>query len=302
MPPIGHPSAATAPTPSGVGVLLTAGIGPGHDLAALGDACTEMEEAGVSAIWFADHLFWGSPSPDPLVAAALATAATRRCTIGTGVLQLPLRHPASVAKAATTLALASRHRFVLGVGVGEHEAEFALASQGFHDRGERMDQALADLRRWWEGSDEGWYRQLPAPGPVPVWIGGRSPRALRRAAEVGDGWFPLFLPPAAFADACDRLEAELKVRGRPNSAVRRAAVALVAVTGRRHTRGDALDWLGRTYRLPSEVFDRHLVTGTLDTVRDHVGAYRAAGADHIALIVAQDDPVAATRDLGLLDW
>ena len=105
------------------GVVLTAGPAP-QDWSASADAFGALDEQGCPAIWLTDHLFWGRPMPEALTMAALAASATRRCTVGTGVLQLPLRSTAAVAKAAATVQVLSGGRFVLGVGIGEHEHEY----------------------------------------------------------------------------------------------------------------------------------------------------------------------------------
>ena len=292
------------PPPTGVGVLLTAGLGA-HGVAGLGDGAAALEASGASALWFADHLFWGGPSPDPMVASGLAAATTRACTIGTGVLQLPLHHTASVAKAATTVALAAGGRFVLGVGVGEHPEEFARAGRSFTDRGRRTDEALHELRRTWDadgagdGDDDGWYRQRPGPPPIPIWVGGRSEPALRRVARHGDGWFPLFVRPDRYQAANARLDELLAQTGRSPDTVARAVVAICSVGSDRRARGRALAWLGSTYRLPPATFERHLVSGSPDACREHIAAYHAAGATHVALLLAEEDPIVAFESLRL---
>jgi alkanesulfonate monooxygenase SsuD/methylene tetrahydromethanopterin reductase-like flavin-dependent oxidoreductase (luciferase family) len=161
----------------------------------LAELCRRAEATGADSLWAVDHLFWPHPINECLTTLAIAASATRRPMLGSCVLQLPLRQPAAVAKQATALQNLSGGRFVLGVGVGSHETEYARAGFDFHRRGQLMDEGIAAMGRAWASVDEppAPYRQEPSSPRVPLWIGGSSPAARRRAAAVGDGWVPLFL-------------------------------------------------------------------------------------------------------------
>ena len=150
----------------------------------LAATCAAAEEAGAGALWAVDHLFWGRPLLECLSALAVAATATRRAVVGSCVLQLPLRRAPAVAKAAATLQVLTGGRFVLGVGVGSHRGEYEAAGIDFAARGRLLDEGLAALRAAWAsaGDPSRPYRQEPAGGDVPVWIGGSGPAALRRAA------------------------------------------------------------------------------------------------------------------------
>ena len=146
-----------------------------------------------------------------------------------------------VAKQATALQLLSGGRFVLGLGVGIHEPEYVRAGVDYHRRGRLMDEGVAGLRRAWAGPDAGGadYVQEPASAPVPLWFGGSSDAARRRAAAVGDGWVPLFLAPDEYGPALAAAAAR-DGRGRPRSRGRagRASSSLPAsvTTTRRPSR------------------------------------------------------------------
>ena len=126
---------------------------------------------------------------------AAVTRTLRFCTM---VYVLPMRHPLPVAKATGTVAALSGGRFVLGAGVGWMKEEFAARGEDFHTRGRRMDEMMTVLRKLWRGGmveHHGRYYNFdplqisPAPpSPIPIWIGGASQAALRRAALLGDGW------------------------------------------------------------------------------------------------------------------
>ncbi len=138
------------------------------------------------------------PYPDCWVSIAMMAAVTSRLKFSTSVYVLPLRNPIEVAKAAGTLAVMSDNRFVLGAGIGWMKEEYDCYGVDFHTRGRRMDDCLAVMRKLWSGEmvehhseffDFERCRVLPAPTQqVPVFTGGASPAALRRAARSGDGW------------------------------------------------------------------------------------------------------------------
>jgi alkanesulfonate monooxygenase SsuD/methylene tetrahydromethanopterin reductase-like flavin-dependent oxidoreductase (luciferase family) len=257
------------------------------------------EEAGAAGIWASDHLFWGRPATECLTTVAVAAAATRRAAVGCCVLQLPLRAPAAVAKQAAALQTLSGGRFVLGVGVGSHAGEYALAGVPFHTRGDALDAGIASLRRAWGTADRSdiRYRLEPA-APVPVWIGGSSPAALRRAALHGDGWVPLFLGPEEFGASLGRLRELVGAAGRSPEAVVPAAVMVVTVgNDARRARASGTAWLSSLYGIPPRAFDRHLVAGPAEHCAARAAAYQDAGAAHVIVMVAADDALSQFRAL-----
>jgi len=173
---------------------------------------TAAEQAGFTGLALPDHLltplrvesrypyrvdgeiFWDptAPFPDPWVLAGVLAQATLRLRFMTYVYVLPLRDPFSAAKAISTAAVLSGDRVVLGAGVGWMEDEFRAVGQGFADRGRRTDDILVLLRKLLAGGpvehrseffDLPPVQLSPVPKrPVPIWIGGHSDAALRRAA------------------------------------------------------------------------------------------------------------------------
>jgi alkanesulfonate monooxygenase SsuD/methylene tetrahydromethanopterin reductase-like flavin-dependent oxidoreductase (luciferase family) len=241
-------------------------------------------------LWAVDHLFWPHPINECLTTLAIAAGATQRVTLGSCILQLPLRQPSAVAKQVTTLQHLSGGRFVLGLGVGSHADEYARAGIDFHQRGRLMDAGIATLRAAWASADDRapQYRQLPAAPRVPLWIGGASAAARRRAAASGDGWIPLFLPVDEYGPAVEALRHETEQAGRPRDAVVPGAVIFVHVGG-----DDAPErgsqWLSELYGLPAKAFHRHLVAGPADACAAALMRFAAAGARHIIVMVAGSD-------------
>jgi alkanesulfonate monooxygenase SsuD/methylene tetrahydromethanopterin reductase-like flavin-dependent oxidoreductase (luciferase family) len=133
--------------------------------------------------------------------------------LGTGVLVLPLRQPIVVAKQVASLDVLAAGRTLLGVGSGWLEDEFALLGQGWRDRGQRTDQAIATLRGCWrpgaaelpDGTRVG-IAPAPAQGDtLPILIGGHSLAAMRRAARAGDGWYASNVTVGQFAELVQTL-------------------------------------------------------------------------------------------------
>ncbi len=276
--PSAHPRGA--PDPGHIGLILP--TFPQERAAlpsapALAELCRRAEAGGAGALWACDHLFWHGPALEALAALGVAATATRHAAIGTCVLQLPLRHAPSVAKEAASLAHLSGDRLVLGVGVGTHRGEYAAAGVDFAERGRRLDEGIDTLRRAWAVSPGERYAQLPAPGPVPVWVGGSSESALRRAARLGDGWIPLFVPPADYAAALGRLDKEAERAGRDPGSVVRATVAFVSV-GTSGAKERGLSWMASLYGIAAHSFERHLVTGTARSCAEALVRFTQAGA------------------------
>jgi alkanesulfonate monooxygenase SsuD/methylene tetrahydromethanopterin reductase-like flavin-dependent oxidoreductase (luciferase family) len=289
----------SAPDAGTLGLILPTFPQDGGDLpgaVALGELCRRAEAGGAGALWACDHVYWHGPALEALSALGVAAAATRRAAVGTCILQLPLRHAPSVAKEAAALAHLSGGRLVLGVGVGTHPGEYAAAGVDFSGRGRRLDEGIDTLRRAWTVDPDQRYAQLPAPGPIPVWVGGSSEAALRRAARRGDGWIPLFVPPAEYAAALGRLDKEAERAGRDPDAVARATVAFVSVGGD-HAGERGLSWMASLYGLPARSFERHLVVGDARRCARALARFTEAGAQHVAVFVTSDDPLVQFEDL-----
>ncbi|HUR78364.1 MAG TPA: TIGR03619 family F420-dependent LLM class oxidoreductase [Acidimicrobiales bacterium] len=141
---------------------------------------------------------------DPLATFGYLAGRTTRIRFATNVLVLGYHHPLAIAKRYGTLDRIAQGRLVLGLGVGSLEEEFALLDVPFADRGARADDALRALRvalsdpaPAYDGEYYSFKEMVLDPAPmqtrVPFWIGGRTPRSLRRAVELADGWCPFWL-------------------------------------------------------------------------------------------------------------
>jgi probable F420-dependent oxidoreductase len=167
-----------------------------------------------------------TPWPDPFVAIAAMAAVTTRLRFLTNVYVLPLRSPFVVAKAVSTAAVLSGDRVALGVGMGWMQDEFALLEQPWPRRGRRADEMIEVMRKLWTGDwvehhgefyDFERLRMSPAPaGRVPLYAGGTSEAALRRAARL-DGWISELHRTEELAGLIERLRAYRAETGRGES-------------------------------------------------------------------------------------
>jgi probable F420-dependent oxidoreductase len=141
---------------------------------------------------------------DPLATFGYLAARTESIRLATHVLVLGYHHPLEIAKRYGTLDLVSNGRLVLGVGVGSLAEEFALLDAPFDDRGPRADDAMRALRAALSQRRPEYHGEFydfdgfvvdpcAVQTPIPLWVGGRTARSLRRAVELGDGWAPFGL-------------------------------------------------------------------------------------------------------------
>ncbi len=194
----------------------------GHPDAAVAMA-RAAEDVGIESLWTVEHVVVpvgyesrypysptgkmpgneDAPIPDPLLWLSYVAAATDRIKLATGILILPQRHPFYVAKEVATLDQLSKGRAILGVGIGWLREEFEGLGIPFEERAARTEESCHALRSLWRKGHEPFegkhYRWAPVesnPKPlqehgVPIVIGGHSKGSARRAARVGDGYFPM---------------------------------------------------------------------------------------------------------------
>src|SRR2546429_7696573 len=183
--------------------------GPGgvDQLWRLVDLC---ETSGIDSLWFSDRLSSPLHVLEPLTTMAAVAARTRRLKFGPSVIVAPFRSPVLLAREMAMIDYLSGGRMLPAVGIGvEQEGEFRAAGVPFKERGRRTDEAIRIMRRCWaedEVTHDGEFWKLervtvlpkPVQQPMPLWIGGNSEAAMRRAGRLGDGWIPSFITPEQF--------------------------------------------------------------------------------------------------------
>lgn len=226
-----------------IGVVLPQ-VEIGTDPAAIRDYAQAVEAMGYTHILVFDHVLGANPDRpggfagpytyrhlfhEPFVLFGFLAAVTRRVELVTGILILPQRQTALVAKQAAAVDVLSGGRLRLGVGVGWNPVEFEALGEDFGNRGRRIEEQIAALRQLWtrelvtvQGT---WHRisdaginPLPVQRPIPLWMGGESEPVLRRAARLADGWLPHVRPGPAAQATVDRLHGLVREAGRDPAA------------------------------------------------------------------------------------
>jgi probable F420-dependent oxidoreductase len=284
-------------------VLSSAINGPNASPEAVRTLAQQAEAAGFDSIWIADHVViprqvapaypyapdGASPfDPDqpffePLSVLNFLAGCTSRVRLGLHVLIVPYRHPVLTAKMLATLDVLSGGRLMLGAGVGWLAEEFmALGSPPYAERGAVTDEYLRLFKVLWTEAHphfEGKYVQVAdigfQPKPIqkphpPIWIGGHSGPALRRAAELGDGWAPIglrpppLLEPPEMAAKLARLRTLLHQAGRAEDALTISLAVPISFT---ETVGSA----------------RPMLSGSAEQIADDLRQYQALGVQHFNL-------------------
>ena len=267
-------------------------------------AAQTAEALGYDSVWAGDHVLWHVFWPEPLALLSAASAVTESIALGSGVLLAALRRPAALAKQTATLQWLSGGRFILGVGAGgEFPAEFAASGVPLERRGARLDATLEALRGLWSGEpvtmhsevidvDQAVLDVVPEPR-IPIWVGGRSAAAQRRAARFGDAWMPFVVTPERFAEGWANVRAEAEREGRDPEGIIPAlqlwgqfdddlAEALTTIAAR----------IESTYRTPFERFERYTVYGDAEMWVERLGQFVEAGVRHFNLVFAGGDRLA----------
>ncbi len=270
----------------------------GGDVGAVRAYVQRVEELGYRHVLAYDHVVgadpavyrgWSGPYDvtttfhEPFVLFGYAAAVTS-LELVTGIIILPQRQTALVAKQAAEVDLLSNGRFRLGIGLGWNAVEYEALGQDFSTRGRRVEEQVELLRRLWTEPSvtfRGHFDRvtgaglapLPVQRPIPVWFGAQSERAYRRAGRLGDGWFPQFQPGPELDRARDTVEQAAREAGRDPAAV--------GMEGRVAWRGDpeALAESGARWRAAGA---SHLSVNTMGAglrgVDEHLSALESAAA------------------------
>ena len=249
----------------------------GSDRGAIRTYAQRVEELGFTHLLAYDHVLGADPEAhapwngpynvattfhEPFVLFGYLAAITK-IELVTGIIILPQRQTALVAKQAAEVDILTDGRFRLGVGLGWNAVEYDALAKNFTDRGRRSVEQVELLRRLWTersvtfaGENEhvlgAGIAPLPVQRPIPVWIGASSEPAFRRAGRIADGWFPMMPPGPALDAARAVVEQAARDAGRDPAAL--------GMEGR-------VSW----------------TDAGVDKVVDHIGRWRAAGASHVAV-------------------
>lgn len=190
----------------------------GNDPMAIKDYAQAVEALGFHHVVAYDHVLGANPQRpggwqgpytyqtpfhEPFVLFSFMSAVTSRLGFLTGILILPQRQTALVAKQAAELDVLSKGRLRLGVGIGWNEVEYTALGVNFRNRSKRIEEQVSVLRKLWTQElvtiESQWHHipdaglnPLPVQQPIPIWFGGHADAVLKRAAKLGDGWLPTY--------------------------------------------------------------------------------------------------------------
>ena len=212
----------------------------GNDPAAIRDYAQAVEAMGYTHVLAFDHVLGANPPShpglrgpytykhafhEPFVLFGFLAAVTTRVELVTGIIILPQRQTALVAKQTAAVDVLSGGRLRLGVAVGWNFVEYEALGEDFKIRGRRIEEQIEILRalwtkelvtvtgRWHRVTDAG-INPLPVQRPIPIWMGGESEPVVRRAARVADGWLPHFRPGPEAQVVVDRVHGWVEDAGR----------------------------------------------------------------------------------------
>ncbi len=260
----------------------------------------QAEALGFDSVWASDHIVvprsaiprFGEVFFEPFTTLAYVAGRTKRVRLGTSVIILPYRHPLFMGKALATLDVLSGGRLIVGAAVGWLAEEFEALGIPFAERGARSDEALKVMRALWTEAEprfEGRFfrfagiraepKPLQKPHP-PIWIGGNSQAAFRRAAEFADAWHPSHRTVDEIAAGARQFKALAKARGRDPSSLEIVARAPLRVI----TNGDAPE-------------PRPLLVGTPEQIVNDIGKYKEAGVTGFMFDTYYGNPAVNDQDL-----
>ena len=282
----------------------------------------KADEVGFTVMMFPDHIVmpndFDSPYPytpngifpatdtneatEQLTMLAFLAGLTERIRLVTSVMIVPHRPPILTAKVLSTIDVLSRGRMTVGVGVGWLRREFeALQTPPFEERGAVTDEYIRMFKELWTSdspSFEGKYHSFSdltfLPKPVqkphpPIWVGGESRRAMRRAAELGEGWQPIgtnnrhpLASPEQLAAAMRRLDRYVEQAGRPQGSVE--------VISRMH--GYSLDTNGGG----PDSADRPVFSGSAEQIASDIRRYEDMGVSHLIAAFVPVAQLASTKE------
>ena len=277
------------------------------------EGAQRAEAYGFDSLWVRDHLVFephGIEGSDNthieglLVLSAIASA-TKNILLGTS-MAICHRHPIHLAQLFAGLSAISRGRVIMGVGVGGFAHEFAAAGYpaGLNERAELVRANVEICRRLWSGERVSFKNThfnfaavalKPVPGAqIPIWIGGGTPAACRRAVEYGDGWMPARITLATFAKLLAYARGLCECAGRPM--ISAAVMPFASVDKDREAALSKIDsraLIAEACKYPTWVKPSSGTFSTLDDIRGYIlagtpadivsetRAYEEAGADHI---------------------
>jgi len=258
-----------------------------------------VDRCGFDSLWVGDHISFAVPIFDPLLQLAQAAVVSRRLTLGTSVLLLPLRHPTPVAKQVTTLDHLTEGRLILGVGVGgEFPREYAACDVPLNERGARLAEGVQVLRKFFSGEPVdhkgrfyGPFDGVPMrppprqPDGPPIWFAGRKEVALRRIGRLADGYLAYVITPDMYRAALNTIAVAANEAGRSEVPFGSGHLLFTRLDDTYETALErATETLSVRYAMDfRKAAARYCALGTPAQVVERIREFHAAGVRHVVL-------------------
>lgn len=270
----------------------------GAEAAGVRDYAQAVEGMGYTHVLAYDHVLGVEPTGRELPASAFVyteksmfhepfvlygylAGVTRDLELVTGVIILPQRQTALVAKQAAAIDVLSGGRLRLGVGIGWNPIEYEALNENFHNRGRRIEEQVEVLRLLftepnvdfhgrWNTIPRAGLNPLPIQRPIPIWFGGSAEPALKRIARIADGWMPNRRPPEGWAPVVQRMRDYVRDAGRDPSTFGIEARINAGTGTPEQWRAEAEDWR----KLGANYLDINTMGGGLRGPQEHVERLR----------------------------
>jgi probable F420-dependent oxidoreductase len=292
------------------GVRFGANLAPHPDPEEQLALAERVEALGFDSLWCGDHVMFHIPLYESLTLLSFYAARTRRIKVGTAVYLLALRHPTVVAKVTASLDALSGGRLIFGVGVGgEIPKEFEACGVPLGERGARVDEGIQVLRTLWARSpasfsgrfvtfEEASIEPKPVqPGGPPVWIGGRSEAALRRAGRMGDGWVSYVVTAERYRQSLERIREAAAAAGRDLAGFETAHLTFITLD--KDYERARVRWVKRLSRRYNQDFgplaDKYGFIGTPAQCLERIESFREAGCRYFLLNAICEPPEEAEQ-------
>jgi len=259
----------------------------------------KAEELGFDSVWVSDHVvvpdrYVGRFSKvfyDPFILLSAIAAQTKKIKLGTSVIILPYRNPIVVAKMVATLDMLSEGRVIFGVGTGWMREEFDTLGVPHSERGRRTDEYIRIFKELWENDEprfEGEFfrfskikfypKPFQKPYP-PIWVGGASKKAIKRAVQFGNGWHPTWVSP-------EDMEREITyITNLAKNSRRELKDFVFSVRNRFRIFDSSDDVPERTEAGERSPFS---LCGTAKEIKNHIKHYEEVGVSHLVVDVVAE--------------
>jgi alkanesulfonate monooxygenase SsuD/methylene tetrahydromethanopterin reductase-like flavin-dependent oxidoreductase (luciferase family) len=258
---------------------------PGTDGNRLVEWARRADARGFTSLGTIDRVVYDNY--EPLIALAAAAAVTERIGLCTSVLLGPLRtNPVELAKQALSVHALSDGRFTLGIGLGAREDDYEVSGVDLKGRGRWLDEALERIKEIWESEEIGPSKS----GSPALVVGGAVDASFARAARFGDGWIAGGAPPDQFAEMAEKTKTAWREAGRDGEP-RLMGLAYYSLGVRAEEEAKA--YLMDYYAFLGEETAGYIATSAakdIETVRQYLEAFDAAGCDELILFPSSSDP------------